>query len=1192
VDVTVEASEAPQQRKRGVIVIGGDNRNTIEQVVRALPPLDCAVLLSCSVDASALSEIKRASPMPIVDSADGASLTDGSIFVVPSTGDVKLVDGALHIERKQGEPAAAASDRLLRSFAEEVGRDTVVVIMPGAPADLDLGLKRVKEVGGFSIQLVPDLSEGTNGTVVSPIVDLVISISDLPGRLLSVQRRGAEATLLDEGAQAHDAIREALRELLTLVRVRTGHDFSSYKRATLYRRVARRMQVCGTETLFDYYRHLRDDPGELGRLLRDFLISVTNFFRDQEAFESLEQHVIPRLFAQRGSDQVRVWVAGCATGEEAYSIAMLLAEHAQTIDAPMPQVFATDIDESALAEARAGRYPESIAVDVRPDRLERFFERDAGAYRVRKELREIILFSPHNVLRDPPFSRLDLVTCRNLLIYLNRDAQDRVLTMFHFGLRQDGFLFLGSSETADSTTAHFAPVDAKHRLFSRRLNTNPGGFDAAHYGGRWQIPAPVTPAVSGDRPLAFGDVHHRVVERYAPPSVLVNDDLDIVHVSEHAGKFLTMSGGEPTRQLLRLALPALRLDLRTGIYAARQAGANGADVRVVRFEEAGQLRTVRLETRLVSMPELERELVLVMFDERPPSTDPVVTAATTDARIEPVVREIENELHRTREQLRTTIEQYETSLEELKASNEELHAINEELRSATEELETSKEEQQSINEELTTVNHELKSKVDEISRTNTDLQNLMTSTDIGVVFLDRNLNIKRFTPRAQELINVIPSDIGRPLAHLTHHLDYEQLPEAATAVLQTLRVFEREVRSHQGHRFLARLLPYRSLDDRIEGVVVTFVDVTDLRAAEDARKSTEAALRASEERFRLALRAAPLVAISQDADLRCTWGYILGREVDVRGRTDFDIFGPAEAERLTRIKREILATGAGVRVEVPMMVDGIERTFDFRIEPTEEQGVVSGLRSMGFDITPSKVAEAALRDADARKDQFLATISHELRAPLAPLRAALDIQRLAPADHDRVARSRAIMERQIDHLVRLVDDLLDVSRVTEHKMQLEHERVEIAEVFRVAVESTRPMMDQEKHTLVVSSPPSDVAVKGDMTRLVQVVVNLLTNAAKYTPSGGRITLSSTTEERGDKVVITVRDNGVGISPELLPRMFDLFVQGNEVAGRSSGGLGIGLNLVRRLVDLHGGTVSAQSDGPGRGAELRVVLPGA
>jgi two-component system CheB/CheR fusion protein len=552
------------------------------------------------------------------------------------------------------------------------------------------------------------------------------------------------------------------------------------------------------------------------------------------------------MFTGKGrADQVRVWVAGCATGEEAYSIAMLLAEHADKVtDSPHLQVFATDIDEDALVEARGARYPDTIAADISPTRLARFFLADGDYYRVRKELREMVLFSPHNVLRDPPFSKLDLVSCRNLLIYLNRDAQNRVLNIFHFGLRSNGFLLLGSSESADSPAVQFEPIDAKQRLYVRRSMPSSLQVDAVLPTGRWQLTTTVSDVTAAaDRAALPGDLHHRMVEMYAPPSVLVNEDLDIVHISDRAGKFLTVAGGEPTRQLLRLAHPALRLDLRSALYAARQPS-GGVDSRTVRFVEHGVERIVRIQVQVAEAQELGRgrSLLLVVFDERTAEGDPGLVSAPADPAMEPVVRQLEEELHRTRDHLRSTIEQYETSLEELKASNEELHAINEELRSATEELETSKEELHSVNEELTTLNHELKVKVDEVSRANSDLSNVMTSTDIGVLFLDRELNIKRFTERARDLFNVIASDVGRPLAHLTHRLDLNDLSESAATVLQSLRMIERDVRSQDGRRYLARLLPYRSIDDRIEGVVITFVDVTDLKLAESAVRGRDAVM--------------------------------------------------------------------------------------------------------------------------------------------------------------------------------------------------------------------------------------------------------------------------------------------------------------------------------------------------------------
>ncbi|MEO8553497.1 MAG: CheR family methyltransferase, partial [Kofleriaceae bacterium] len=809
-----------------------------------------------------------------------------------------------------------------------------------------------------------------------------------------------------EGEAARPDATDALREILTLVRLRTGHDFTMYKRATLFRRIARRMQVTESATLDGYHRYLRDHPAELAHLLRDFLISVTNFLRDGDAFAALANDIVPRLFAGKGpNDQLRVWIAGCASGEEAYSFGILLLEHAQTLSAPPRiQLFATDIDERALAEARLGCYPDAIVADLSPERLQRFFMRENNQYRVVKELRELVLFSPHNVLRDPPFSRLDLVSCRNLLIYLNRDAQRRVLTMFHFGLRPEGLLFLGSSESAE-TSALFGVLDPRHRVFQRKAVPATLG-DTINAPARWQPPVPAAHGYHPpDRSASVGELHHRIVESYAPPSALIDPELDVVHLSEHAGRFLQLGGGELTRQVLRLVHPGIQLELRTAIYAARR---NGSERRVVRYEEQGEPRVVELFVRTVDLPELGRGSMIVTFDEQKPVDPTDAGPPPASPTIEPVVRELEDELLRTREQLRTSIEQYETSLEELKASNEELQAINEELRSATEELETSKEELQSVNEELTTLNHELKSKVDEVSSANSDLQNLMASTEIGVIFLDRRLDIKRFTPRANDVFNLIPSDLGRPLAHITHRLVDAELVENAQAVLQTLRTVEKRVRSIDGRSYLARWLPYRSVDDRIEGVVVTVIDVTDLRDAVEARLRSENALEAVEERLRVALESAPIVVFSFDTYARLTWAYVEGNERTPDQLDLHHLFEPEPAGRLQTVIHQVMRNRRGERLELPIRLAGTVRTFDFGVEPSPH-----GVTIVGFDISASKRAEAVLRDADVRKDEFLATLSHELRNPLGPLQLALELARMVDHDPKQRADNLAVMDRQV-----------------------------------------------------------------------------------------------------------------------------------------------------------------------------------
>jgi two-component system CheB/CheR fusion protein len=680
---------------------------------------------------------------------------------------------------------------------------------------------------------------------------------------------------------------------------------------------------------------------------------------------------------------------------------------------------------------------------------------------------------------------------------------------------------------------------------------------------RWEPPAAAAaaPAYPVER-AGIGELHYQLLERYAPPSVLVDDNLDVLHVSEHAGRLLQVAGGAPSRQLLRLIHPALRIDLRTAIHAAK-LHPTGNDVRVVRYDEAGTPRAVEIRVRSVPQPGSTGGTLLVLFDELDPlgAGDAPTQAANT--ALEPMVRDLEDQLRGTRDQLRTTVEQYETSLEELKASNEELQAMNEELRSATEELETSKEELQSVNEELTTLNVELKLKVDEISHTNSDLQNLMSS-----------------------------SDVGRPLAHLTHQLEADDLPGLARSVLQSLRTVEREVRSRDGRRYLARMLPYRSLEDRIDGVVLTFVEVSDLRDAVDARIRSEAALHTSEERLGFALRNAPLIVVGLDDQLRTRWGYVLGERLEPAGTLGepispglIDLLAPGHADQLADVAHRVMQRGGALRVELDVLLHGERRSSDYRVERNE-----LGLSIVGFDVTPSKLAEATLLDADRRKDEFLATLSHELRNPLTPLQVALDVANLAGNDPAQLAHTRKVMERQVQQLTRLVDDLLDVSRISQGKIALERLELDPVRAVEDALEATRPLIQLRGHQLTIELPKNTCRVIGDHARLTQVITNLLNNAAKYTPPGGLIQLSLVPDFARRVIVLRIRDNGAGIEPDMLSKIFEIFVQCRDAQGRSQGGLGIGLNLVRRLVELHGGTVSASSAGLGHGSEFVVELP--
>jgi two-component system CheB/CheR fusion protein len=633
--------------------------------------------------------------------------------------------------------------------------------------------------------------------------------------------------------------------ILSHLRVRSGHDFSSYKKATIRRRIARRMQVQRAATMADYLVILRANPHEAKALFADLLISVTTFFRDTDAFEKLAALVIPHLFDDKGvSDTIRIWVVGCATGEEAYSIAILLLEEASRHKIRCGlQVFASDLDENALAVAREGRYPAAIEADMTEERLRRFFTREGDHYRVTRELRDVVLFAKHSLLRDPPFSRVDLISCRNVLIYLDREVQHEVCTTFHFALRRSGYLFLGSSENADSPTGAFHAIDREARIYQRmsipsevRVTPRTG---AVAFG--LELLPPRAPAQFRVRMEA--GVHREALETHAPPSIIVDDSYRVVHLSEHAGRYLQPSGGTLTNDITELAREELRFDIRAAlhrVFAHNEGSLNGPIG--VRFN--GAARRVYLQTRpLQSEPSASRSAIVFFFEGEAIGDISLTPKEIKEQASGEQIQQLLQELQFSQSQLLASREEYEGANEELRAANEELQPVNEEYRSIAEELETSKEELQSINEELQTVNSELKTKLEIVSRAHSDGQNLMAAIDVGILFLDPKLRINRFTPRISDLFNIATGDEGRLITDFTHRLDYDDLAGDARKVLRDLASTEREVHGKDGSWYLTRLKPYRTVEDKIDGIVVTFVDIGERRRAEDALRESESRMR-------------------------------------------------------------------------------------------------------------------------------------------------------------------------------------------------------------------------------------------------------------------------------------------------------------------------------------------------------------
>jgi two-component system, chemotaxis family, CheB/CheR fusion protein len=777
-------------------------------------------------------------PVEVTQVTGTTAVEANHIYIIPPGQDLTMQSTAIRLQERGVGPQHSPVDLFFRTLAEAFGPDAVGVVLSGTGSDGAAGIRYIKECGGITVAQSPEEAE-YDGMPASAIatgqIDLVLPSAGIPSELLQL-RRPPSPLPLDTPAGDTEA---QLGQIFALLRAKTGHDFSLYKRSTVLRRLERRLRFNGAATLEDYLQLMRASETEVRALLRDLLISVSSFFRDPDAFAALAE-ALPALFEGKGpEDAVRVWVVGCATGEEAYSIAILLNEHLATLEhPPQIQIFATDIDEKGYTWGREALYPASAVAEIPPERLRRHFTQEAGGYRIKKPLRESVLFAVHNVLQDPPFSRLDLISCRNLLIYLQPKAQERAIETFHYALRTQGLLFLGSAESAGES-GRFVPAAATQRIYLRDATRNrvlprPSAADPPPRPG-----GPAAAAVDGRRPhrFAYGPLHLHMLERYASASLVVDEQLEVVHLAGRAGEYLHLGEGEPSHNLMDLARGELRMELRTALY---QAFAKGLPTtRRVRLD-GNDGNSVNLRVHPPGEDESAGKFSLVVFEEqaRPESDLSAAPEAPDDPARKRTDSQLELELRRTKEQLETTSAARDRTVEDLQSANQELLSINEEQKAAAEELETSREEIQSINEELTTINQEHQSTIEELKRTNADLQNLIESTEIGTIFLDRALRIRRFTPSAAALFNFVAADQGRPLVHITHRLDYAGLVADAQSVLTSQQRIEREVSSDVGEWYIVRINPYRSAEGEIDGVVLTFFDnAAQKRAQEELREA-------------------------------------------------------------------------------------------------------------------------------------------------------------------------------------------------------------------------------------------------------------------------------------------------------------------------------------------------------------------
>ncbi|MBI4763972.1 MAG: PAS domain-containing protein [Deltaproteobacteria bacterium] len=811
--------------------------------------------------------VRKYTRMPVFKVEDGMKVEPNCAYIIPPNRDMAFLDGKLHLL----EPGAPRGLRLpidffFRSLAQDQHERAICIVLSGTGTDGTLGLKAVKGEGGMAIVQSPE-SAAYDGmprsAIATGLVDYVLPPDKMPEQLIAYVKH-AFGQRPKPVSSPPSGTGDALQKVFILLRARTGHDFSHYKQNTICRRIERRMAVAQIDRIEDYVRYLRDNPLEVESLFRELLIGVTNFFRDPEAFQSLRGKIIPRLFADKPPGAgVRVWVPGCSSGEEAFSLAILIREYLDELKENFQvQIFATDIDTEAIEKARSGVYPESIAADVSPERLSRFFTQEDNSYHINKNIRDLVVFAPQDVLKDPPFSKMDLISCRNLLIYLEVETQKKIFPLFHYALNQDGYLFLGNSETIGEFITLYAVVDKKWKIYRRKGELTPHAA-IGPYMPPLETGVTRRQARPGDKPAQRDNVRQLtervLLEDYAPASLLVNAEFEVLYIHGSTGRYLEPATGEASLNLLRMAREGLRMELTAGV---RKALTQQKSIRYegLQVKNNGDRSVVNLIIRPVIKPDAEPSLAMVIFEEvtnEPPK--PLEPSEAPLDGLDHQLTTLKRELRAKEEYLQTTVEELETTNEELTSANEELQSVNEELQSTNEELETSKEELQSINEELVTVNTELQKKIEDLSKANNDMNNLMAGTNIGTLFLDLQLRIQRFTPATTSVINFIQTDLGRPVGDIVSRFkDYDRLVPDTQAVLDTLIPKEEQVQTREGQWFQMLIQPYRTLENVIEGVVLTFVDITE-------QKKLQMAVAENEEKLRTLFEILPVAVSVLDA---------------------------------------------------------------------------------------------------------------------------------------------------------------------------------------------------------------------------------------------------------------------------------------------------------------------------------------
>jgi len=1171
---------------------------------------------------SLLSEIlSRNTEMPVHEVEDGMAVEPNHVYVIAPDTKLLLVDGLLRpLPREKINGKYMPADAFFQSLAADRGNKAIGVVLSGADGDGALGLMTIKAAGGVTFaqcERTAKFDSMPNTATATGNVDFVLPPEAIARELANLSDHSLLAgplpvTIPEELPEAGSA----LATIFALLKSSAGVDFTQYKAATLNRRMLRRMVLYKMERLEDYAQYLVNNPAEVKALYEEILIHVTSFFRDLEVFQRLKDYVFPTITQNKSAEvPVRIWVAGCSTGEEVYSIAICLLEFlGDRAVAPQIQIFATDISEAAISKARSGLYSGSQMLGVSEERRRRFFVSvEGGGYRICKAIRELCVFARQNLGIDPPFSNIDLVSCRNVMIYLAERLQKRVVSVFHYSLNQTGFLMLGTSESTGKSSDLFTLVDGPSKIYAKQLTATPPRlpFGTSFFPlTRADNPQPMNPNFVNSFDLQR-QTDQLILKRYNPVGAVVNEQMEILQFRGDTNRYLRHTSGTPTLNLFAMAVPGLSVELRTAIYEAQTQNVTVRKERL-RVQEGDRTNLINFEVIPFQPARMETRYFLVLFEETLPAAIDLETDNFDSLEPSDLEREIrrlrhelataEQEKNMAQAHLQAVVEQQENLTQDLRVANEEIISSNEELQSINEELETAKEEIQATNEELITTVEELRTRNLDLQQVNNDVTNLLASINIPILMLENDLRIRSFTPMAQRLFNLISTDVGRPFSDIRVNLEIPNLEEMIWEVLETLNTKEQEVQTQSGYWYALRIRPYRTAENLIEGVVIVLIDI-------DALKRSAATIETARNYAETIVESVPTPLMVLDADLqvntanRALYETFQVSSSETADNSRFELAnGPWNTPELRKLLEDILVS------DVELNNFEIEQNFG-RLGPktlllnackVEPEDKVSMILLSVEDITDRKrfetersqlleqeqSARQQAEKANRAKDEFLANLSHELRNPLTPILAWSQMLRSGKLKEAETNRALEVIERSARAQSQLIEDLLDISRITNGKLKLTTRSIDLQLVVQAALEGVQ--LSALAKNIEIVSHLSSVTVLADIDRLQQVLWNILSNAIKFTPAGGRVEIVMQTIE--DYAEVRVTDTGKGIAPELLPHIFDRFRQGDSSTTKADQGLGLGLAIVYHLVQLHGGTVQADSPGQGQGTTITVRLP--